>query len=51
MGYKYEVLAWLGLEDEGYTDVTVYEGNSLIQAARAMREAKKSSGCVTLKWR
>ena len=51
MGWKYEVLAWLPLEDEGYTDVAVYYGNSLIKSIIAMRRAKKASGCVTLKWR
>lgn len=50
MGWKYEVLAWVKT-DGVYGDVTVYQGQSLIGAVRAMRRAKRESGCVRLEWR
>ena len=51
MGWKYEVLAWTRHEDGSYSDVTTYTGQSLIAAVRAMRKAKRTSGCVRLEWR
>lgn len=51
MGWKYEVLAWIEHPDGGYYNKTVYTGQSLFGAIRAMRKAKKASGCVRLEWR
>lgn len=56
MGWKYEVLAWIQKVHKGsgetyYTDVQVYAGNSLIKAIKAMFQARKVSGCVSLKVR
>ena len=59
MGYRWEVLAWVitdaGLvettEYEGYGWVDVYYGNSLWSALIHMVKAKRTSGCVQLKWR
>jgi hypothetical protein len=58
MGWKYEVLAYTlifqhGLGEPAYKYVQVYTGNSLIQAVKAMRHARKhlDAGCVRLEWR
>ena len=51
MGYKWEVLVWADI-GSGYQDYQQYAGGSLLQALRAVREARKNGiGCVTLKWR
>lgn len=60
MGYTWEVEAWVRMNNEeadmwddpdfGYKQV--YAGESLWQAIKAMRKAKRDgAGCVTLHWR
>ena len=51
MGHKFEVFAWTAQKYGGYADERVYAGKSLIGAIRAMRRAKRVSGCVQLVWR
>ena len=51
MGNKYVVFAWTTQKYGGYADEQVYAGQSLIGAIRAMRRAKRFSGCVRLEWR
>jgi len=52
MGNTYEVTAWVLIKgDKYYKNVNAYRGESLIAAVIAMWKAKKTSGCVTLKWR
>jgi hypothetical protein len=50
MGNTYVVRALMKY-DEGYTYMECYSGESLIRAIRAMRRAKRVSGCVRLEWR
>jgi len=51
MGNRYMVYAWMGYDDGTYAHEEVYAGQSLIGAIRAMRRAKRTSGCVRLEWR
>jgi len=50
MGHTYVVIAWIN-GSHGYTNEEQYVGESLIKAIRAMRKAKRVSGCVRLEWR
>jgi len=57
MGFIWQVWAWrkFGCRDdgtfEGYHDVEVYHGDSLIKTVLATWKAKKTSGCVRMEWR
>ena len=52
MGNTYVVHVWVPTySTKGYTYEEQYSGNSLIGAIRAMRRAKRTSGCVRLEWR
>jgi len=51
MGHTYMVYAWMGYDDKTYAYEERYAGQSLIGAIRAMRRAKRVSGCVRLEWR
>lgn len=54
MGWTWEVEAytWKVVKSQGgYHYVTMWTGESLIGAIRAMRAAKKTCGAVRLTWR
>lgn len=51
MGWTWEVEAWVNIDATGYRYMTTWTGGSVFGAVRAMREAKKSTGCVRLTWR
>lgn len=51
MGSKYEIIAWEKMTDGTYRDVQVAIANNVFTAIVAMIKAKRTSGCVTLKWR
>lgn len=51
MGWTWEVHAWVMHADGSYSYESAYQGESLVGAIRAMRQAKRVSGCVRLEWR
>lgn len=52
MGWTWEVEAWVALDETGYQDMTIYTGESVIAAIRAMRAARREGiGCIRLTWR
>ena len=51
MGWTWEVTVWQDI-GQGYKDYQQYAGQSLWEAIKYMRDAKKNGiGCIRLTWR